>query len=438
VNSRRCKNRSAALGCIAAAVTFPGVASAQNAAEQELEWALEAGAQYTDNVSRVAVNEESETIGIAGLSFLLNTDRPRLDAIIGANLQYEKYLDDTFDDEVVGGVDALVSYAFVPERFIWTVGDNYGQIANDRRAVDTPDNRQDVNYFTTGPDFIFALTDRTSLQLGGRYSDAYYGSTEEDNQSLTGSLALIRLLSDITAVSLNGSTTEVEYDEELLFGDYRLDRGFLRWATESERSTFIADAGYTAVDQGEETSDGLLARLEISRAVAARSRVGFNAGTEFATPQEAFRRDQSITGIPTGADDAVVASDPYQLDYAYLTWNTEWVRGAFTVALSARSEEHEVETEADRETVGVTTGISRQMSRRLNASFSAGYYEEDLVNAGFTFDEWTVGVGLAWLLSEQISFNVRLDHLEGSSGDGTRDYDENRAYVGFAYSRRGT
>lgn len=438
MNSLTYKKKLAGLGCIAAAVALPGIAVAQTAGQRELIWALEAGAEYTDNVRRSSVDEESQTIGIAALSFELNTDRPRLDANIGANLRYEKYFDDAFDDEIAGGLDGLVTYAFVPERFLWSIADNYGQIANNRTAVDTPDNRQSVNYFTTGPDIIVALGGRTSMQLSGRFSDAYYENTPEDHQTLTGSLALIRQLSEITALSVNGSTSDIEYEESQLFGDYRLDQTYLRWATETERSTFIVDGGYSSIDTGEDTSGGLLARLELSRVVAARSRIGLSAGTEYATPQEAFRRDQELTGIETGADDAIAASDPYQMDYAYLTWTTDWERSAFTVGVNARREEHEIETNADRETLGATFGISRQLSRRLDGEFSGGYFEEDLVNAGFSFDEWTVGVGLSWLLNDRVSVSLRLDHLEGTSDDGTRDYDENRAYLGIAYSRRGT
>ncbi|MGH8177840.1 MAG: outer membrane beta-barrel protein [Steroidobacter sp.] len=431
------KNNRARLGCVAAACALPAVVAAQGVPERELIWSLEGGAEHTDNVGRSAVDEESETVGIAALSFQLNTDRPRLDANVGAHLEYRDYLDDAFDSEVVGGVDGLVSYAFIPERFIWVATDNFGQIANERAQVDTPENRQNVNYFSTGPDIIFPLGGRTLLQLGGRISDAYYENTEEDNQSLTGSLALIRQLSDLTSLSLNGSTSETEYDEDQLFGDYRLDQAFVRLAATGVRTTFSADAGYTAVDLDGESSDGLLARVEASRLVGSRSRIGLSAGTEFATAGEAFRRDQGITGIETGADDATTASDPYQLDYAYLTWNTDWERSAFTAGLNARSEAHEVQTDADRDAYGATVGVSRQLSRRLDAHLSAGYTEEEFVNADFNFDEWTVGVGLTWLLGDRVSFNVRFDHMEGSSDDGTRDFEENRAYIGIAYSRRG-
>ena len=41
---------------------------------------------------------------------------------------------------------------------------------------------------------------------------------------------------------------------------------------------------------------------------------------------------------------------------------------------------------------------------------------------------------MRWELSQRISLRARVDHFVGSSDDGTRDYTENRAYVGISYS----
>jgi hypothetical protein len=432
------KTTQSVVGCLATVCVLQQASAAQVGDEETFDWALSAGVQYSDNVQRTAVNEESETIGVAGLQVEINSTRPRLTSEVAADLEYRDYLDDAFDNEVVGGVDAALDFALIPRRLHWVLEDNFGQISNQRQLADTPDNRQNVNYLSTGPDITFALGGRTLLQVSGRYGDTYYENTPEDNQSLTGSVALVRRMSDTASLSLNGSTTEVEYDEEELFAKYRLDRGFLRYEAEGSRTTFSADAGYTQVDrEGDEKSDGLLARVELSRAVGSRSRLGFQAGTEFTTPGEAFRRDQTVTGIPTtGADDAVPITDPYQLDYAYLTFTTLWPRGSLVATLNARNEEHEVVTLQDRDIRGASVQFTRRLTARVSADFGGFYDQEEFVNTDVDFDEWNVTVGLSWLLGRGISLNVRLDHLEGSSDDGLRDYEENRAYIGIAYAPR--
>jgi hypothetical protein len=41
---------------------------------------------------------------------------------------------------------------------------------------------------------------------------------------------------------------------------------------------------------------------------------------------------------------------------------------------------------------------------------------------------------MRWQLGQRISLRARVDHYVGSSDDGTRDYTENRAYIGISYS----
>lgn len=425
------RSRLAAQTCLVLIITC----ASQALRAQTLDWSVDVGAQHSDNIGRTTANEESETVASAGIAFDVNADRPRLDADIAADVRYRDYLDDAFDNEVVGGLSGLVTYAFLPERFTWVAQDNFGQIANQRQAVETPDNRQNVNYFTTGPDLTLPLGRQTRLLLSGRWSDAYYENTLEDNESLDGSIALIRQLSDTTSLSLNGSVTEVEYDEEAAFAEYEIREAFLRFEATGSRTTFGGDFGYTELRQAGESSDGLLARAEITRRVASRSRVMLQAGTEFSTTADTFRRDQSVGGIEVGNDLAAVSSDAFRTDFAYLIWSTDWQRSLFNATLSTREETHELLTELDREQVDATLTWSRQLSRVLDIDLVGGYLQEEFIESGFKFDEWLAGAGLSWQFSRRFSLRMQLDHLEGSSEDGSRDYEENRVYVGLAYTR---
>jgi hypothetical protein len=439
----RARTRTTILGlAVAAALALPYASHAQVADQNTWFVTLDGGVNYTDNVSRSQVDEESETIGTAGLLLGITTDRPNLDADVAAHLEYLHYLDDTFDSEVVGGVNAFVAYAFIPERFLWVVEDNFSQISSDITAVDTPDNRENVNFLSTGPDFTIGLTARTSLQLSGRVSDAYYEERETDSQGLSGSVALIRQMSDASSLSLNGSTSETDYDEEV-FSDFRIDSAFLRWQTVTERTTLILDGGYDRVVQDDpfnltedDESGGFLARLELSRAVGARSRVGVIAGTGLETPDQGLQRIQDVIGVDPGDDeDAIVGSDAYRADYAFLSFNTDWERGTFAAVVDYRSESHETEIEADRDAYGALIEVSRQISRRFTADLNGRYTKNDFSETGFAFDEWSVGAGLSMQVSERLSFQARVAHIEGSSDDGTRDFDENTAYIGFSYTR---
>ena len=70
--------------------------------EQQTSWGLDLGARYTDNVGRTATDEQEETVGIAGVNFAFDVNRPRLDARAAADLRYQKYFDNTFDNDIQG------------------------------------------------------------------------------------------------------------------------------------------------------------------------------------------------------------------------------------------------------------------------------------------------------------------------------------------------
>jgi hypothetical protein len=403
---------------------------------------LGAGVEHTDNVARTATDEESETIGTASVKFGLKAERPRLTSDIGANLQYRRYLDDTFDNELVGGLDGKVSYAFIPERFVLVVEDNYGQIANDRSQVETPDNRQNFNYFTAGPDITLPLGARTAVQARGRWSDSYFENSEDDSQSVEGSLGLIRTLSEMTSVSLNASVSTVEFDESETLEDSEIREAFFRIDAIGARTTFFGDFGYTETEQGDIASDGPLVRLTVSRAITPRSTLSLTAGSEFADTGTAFRLDQGAVGVQVGNQDVVAAADVFRTNYAYLTFATEQERTSFSATARTNRERHETQIALDRDVLGAEIALTRRLTSRLSLELRGTYNDEEFVETDIAFDEWGVGAGLLWQLNTAWRLRLSGDHFSGAgdtvSGLGgvavPRDYDENRAALTVTYA----
>jgi hypothetical protein len=415
------------------------VSAGAQAQEQQASWAFDLGARYSDNIGRVDVNEESETVGIAGLSFAFDIDRRRLDARAAADLRYLHYLDSesTFDDEINGGLEGVLSLAFVPERLVWVAEENYGQVARNRQVADNPDNRQDINYFSTGPDLTLPFGARTTFQVSGRWADAYYEAGDQDSESLTGSAALIRQISEAVALSLNGTYSEIDFDQDETFVDYTIEQAFLRLTLTGARTTLTLDGGGSRLEQEDDSakSESALARLDLTRQVGSRSSLRLTVGTQPSNSAQTFRRDQELGGVEVGGpDSAVVSGDSFQSDYGYLSFTTDWERSSFTAFLSARQEDHEVFSELDREQYRATVNYSRDLTRNLSVDLRGTYLDEKFTETGFAFDQWGAGIGMRWQLGRQFSLRATVDRFVGSSDDGSRDYTENRAYIGISYS----
>ena len=101
----------------------------------------------------------------------------------------------------------------------------YGQTTKNQFAPSTPDNRENVNYLSTGPDFTLSLGSRNKLLLNGRFADVSYEDSELGNQRVRGALALRRDLSDATNVSINVTTEQVSFDDDSAVRRLRPQRG---------------------------------------------------------------------------------------------------------------------------------------------------------------------------------------------------------------------
>jgi uncharacterized protein (PEP-CTERM system associated) len=178
----------------------------------------------------------------------------------------------------------------------------------------------------------------------------------------------------------------------------------------------------------------VLARLDFGRLVGARSTFRLVAGTMPSNTQQSFRLDQEIGGVDVGPDSEVVAGDSFRSDYAYVTFATTWERDSLTFLASGRSQDHEVFKTQDRDQYRGTLTYSHELTRNVTVDVRGTYLDEKFTQTGFGFDQWGAGLGMRWELSQRISLRARVDHYVGSSDDGTRDYTENRAYIGISYS----
>ena len=403
--------------------------------ENVFGWTVDVGAERSDNIARSATNEISETTGIIGLGLNIISERPRLDTNIAADLDYRDYLDREFDSEVTGGLDGRVALFLVPERFSLVAEDNYGQIARNRQAADSPDNREAINYFSAGPELTLPLGARTDLLISGRWTDTYLEESPQGNNAKIANVSLVRAFSDVTSISLDTSASRTEFDEEL-FPSYDTRQASLGLQIRAPRTTLLIDAGWFEWEQegALEPTDFVMVRVDFTRVISRRTQLRLAAGTRPSSTGENFRRDQIVIGIGDGVEAAQAAADIFRADDAYISWLTEWDRTSLDLVVSARRDKHEIFTDLDREQYRGLVNWTRRLSPNAKLDLSGGYLQEERTETGFNFDEWFVGGDFDWQLSQRFSLQFRLSRSVGSSDDGGRDYTDNRAYIGIRYT----
>lgn len=401
----------------------------------ELDYEVTAGVGHSDNIARTSTNEIEEDIVSGGLTFSLSQMSSRVEADLVGNFAYYDYLDDTYDSEVLGNFVGSGLFHFVPERFTWMIADNFGQVLTDPFEPATPENREYINYLTTGPDFMLGFGSLTRLRLGGRYTLSSYEESPFDSDASSGELELSRLLSSSSSIAFNVRAQQIEYDD-ITNANYDQNDAFLRYSARGARTVLAVDAGYSELErESSGTQNGVLFRFEATRRVSESSTVNLALGHEFSGAGAAFATAQS--GGSIGLDTALSRQvpDPFTHEYATLGWAFSRNRTGLRLSGMRSEQSYEGASELDQTLTSVTGAIDRALSTTTNLVLESTYVEAEFEEPGRSYDEITAGLTFTWRLSRVLSLHLTYDYFDRSSDSGVDDYTENRFWLSIGFGR---
>ena len=235
------------------------------ASAADLDWSIDSTVGHTNNATLVDSGEISDTIGSIGGSIDLQREGSRISTRLRGAGSYRTYFDNTYDNDLLGSADAEVRVGLIGDSLTWTLEDTFGQVLTDVFEPSTPDNRENVNVLSTGPDLRLRFGNATEVVVKGRFDDASYQDTgTSDNQQYSGTVALVRRTSPVVAWSLNLGATHVEYDAA---GNpsYDSQEVFVRLASTGAHQTLTADLGMNFLNGGDQTDQAPLLRVDFAR-----------------------------------------------------------------------------------------------------------------------------------------------------------------------------
>lgn len=418
-------NRVLIGACSAALASVAGLARA------DLTYGVEAGLGYSDNIQRVDTAETDEKIGTLGLDLSWFEDTQRLDADVLVDLSYFEYLDDTFDSEVIGVADGFVSLGIIPERFTWMIQDTYGQAQTDPFAPITPDNREDINFFTTGPDLTLRFGSAVSARMFGRYSVTTYEESPLDAERTSAGATLTYQLSQRSSTALSAVREQIDLDAAGS-PDYDRDSAFVSYTLTGARTDIALDLGYTWVDpsDGEETG-GLLADLSISRDLSESSTLRLEIGSHFSDAGESLRG--ALAGGAVGGADITASGDPFESRSAFLRWTFARNRTGASLGAGRYEDEYETQTLLDRTRTAYEASVSRRLTQDVEIEFVALLNDEEFENTGLTSEELNVLARCSWNFGRRMGLALSLERADRNTSDGVGEYTENRAFLTLTY-----
>ena len=402
-------------------------------ARADLAGSVEAGAGYSDNIGRVEDNEVEETIGTVGLDLDWSERTRRIRGDAAVDLSYFEYLDNTYDSEVVGTANGSLALGIVPEVLNWVVADSFGQAQGDPFAPLSPENREDLNYFSTGPDLTLRLGSTGFGRLFGRWSSTTYETSPFDAERTTGGLSLGRRASPRSEFTLNAVTETVEFDEDLNT-DFDRDSAFIGWELDASRTSINAQLGYTWLEQETDTDKegSALVNVSIIREISASSVLQLTLGQQLGDAGDSLR-SQLDTGAVGGGGQITATSDPFQNRVASLDWRYSRGRGGFSLGASWNEEEYETLNQFDRTRYVYSAAVYRQLASAVDLEIAASLEQEDFDTVNISNDELRVGATLNWRAWRTLGVRLLVERYDRDTSDGIGEYQENRAFLTLAY-----
>jgi hypothetical protein len=402
----------------------------------DLDWSIESAAGHTDNATRVNNGEITDTIGSIGGHIEVSGTGSRISGRLRGDGRLRSYFDDTYDDDFLGSGAADLRVKLVGEALTWSFSDAFGQVLTDTFEPSTPDNRENLNVFSTGPDLRIRLARGTEVIIRGRIEDASYENSDSvDSQQLSADIGLVRHLSSATAWSVNASSSTVDYDESGNSG-YDQQELFLRLESASTKQNLTADIGAGFLGGGDQSDEALIFRLDWMRHVSASWTLELGLHTEFGNSDDQFVRGISGGGELGGTQDVVLTGQAMRDDRATFGLNFTRSRTQIRLFGDIGSETYPDVANADRERWAMGAEISRRLTPRLEATLRAHHEDRDFDTVIGDDNTDIFGAQLDWRLGKALYLGFE-GRREKRSGDTSFSYTENIYLASISY-RPGT
>jgi len=410
-----------------------------------LSYGADVGVGVTDNVTLVPTNRINQTIATADLDFSVQQATRLLDAGLKGNFSYLDYLQDAYSADLIGRFDGLAHAALIPERLTWTLQDDFGQGQVNAFASPTPDNRQNINYVSTGPNLWLRFAGTGFFELSARYARSQYSISPFDSNRVQGSFELGDQLSARSSLSLNGATEHVLFDNTSVNTDFDRTSAYAHYEISGARTDLTANLGGTEIRQNGSLTSGPLAKFQVNRKVSPASRIIFSVGRELTDASTGF------SVAPTGAIGAIsttpaaVTANSYTSDYASLGWNFERNRTTFALTGRWEKDSYASQPELDVSRGGGEFNLAKKLTHTLSIQLLGSLYTTDYAHANFIADEGgssfqdaRIGGALSLREGRALVFSLRVDHVSRavSNNSGVPGFHANTVFLTVGYRPR--
>lgn len=193
----------------------------------EVHYALGFTLTHYENINLEPVPADSEMSEVLRGSVSIVENTANLVANLDAIVETIKYNNEQASDQNQGQLIANALWVISPSRFEWYLSNTFTQTAIDPFESNTPGNRQNVNAFSTGPNYLWRVNPRNNINLEARVEDYAYESLAIDNQRLSSAIRWSYDINSSANAALNFEAETVKFSDDNLNSDFNRNDVYL-------------------------------------------------------------------------------------------------------------------------------------------------------------------------------------------------------------------
>lgn len=435
-----------------------------------LSYGADVGLGETDNVTLSSTNRVSQTMGTADIDFAVNQQSRIFGVAAQGAFSDFVYLEGAYGNTLIGRLDGIAQAAIIPERLTWVVREDFGQATLDAFTPVTPNNLEDVNYVSTGPNLALKLGGTGFLDVTARYADAYYQTSPFDSNRGLATADIGLQTSARSSISLNGAGERVLFQNTIFNSDFDRYAAYARYEAHGARTDFALDAGASKVDVDAlaprielvneppgstievpvtvpghpalSTTSGL-GRLELRRTLSPSASISLTGGRELTDASSSFSTQGGNAISTVNYAPTPLTTDPYVSTYGSAAWQYLRYRTTFIVTGRWERDRYPDAPQYDLTNESIEFNVQRRLTPDFTAQLIGRWYKLDYPNytiaANIGSPENTtklVGAALIWQSGRWLEVRLRYQHISYSVSQGDFGYDQNTVFLTVGYRPR--
>lgn len=192
-------------------VSLPNLATAQ------FGFTASSTVDYIENPQRLGDSDETDMLSSTTLSAALLRQTKYFDTNLNYSANRQEYQDDTLNDQSRVEGNGSISWKAIPDLFSWRVSNMRSNQLVDASQPNISDNRQIIDYTSTGPVLFMPLGNSTLVNFSADYGVVGYEQSRDLKQNRNSfNLSVSRVLTQRITGSIRTSYNNVDFNNPLL------------------------------------------------------------------------------------------------------------------------------------------------------------------------------------------------------------------------------